>query len=86
VSRSTDYRPQRRTEEYRLADRERARLRYRRLNGKPLDAPVRETGAGRWKDPPHECLRCSEPHAPGSELCWDHQRIMAELAKEEGEG
>lgn len=35
-----------------------------------------------WKDKPHECLRCPEPHAPGSKLCHDHLRLIAELAEE----
>lgn len=74
----------RNTEAYRSIERERARARYRRANGIPLDAPI-TTGAGRWRDTSWQCTRCREPHAPGSDLCADHLQIMAELGLGENE-
>jgi hypothetical protein len=66
-------------------NREYMRRRRRIKAGIEVAAPLAPVGAGKWRDPEWQCLRCTDPHAPGSDLCWDHQRTMAELAEERKE-
>jgi len=73
--------------------RVKALVRYRTERGLPIEEGLAARamatggmGANRWRDPPHQCRRCTEPHAPGSELCSDHLQILAELADDRAAG
>jgi hypothetical protein len=35
---------------------------------------------------PWQCQRCTEPHAPGSDLCHDHERTMTKFNDERRRG
>mgnify|MGYP001617180031 CR=1 FL=1 len=59
--------------------RESKRALNKRRPKQPIGRPLAGTApVGRS----HECARCTEPHAPGSELCHDCGRLQVQLKQE----